>query len=66
MRSEGPVAKNQIANPEMIIPAPENVYKAEIEMVIYEIEKATTPTNHYNNIPKCTWADVGRYALDHR
>ena len=33
MGSEGPVAKNQIANPEMIIPAPENVYEAEIEMV---------------------------------
>ena len=38
----------------MIIPTPENVYKAEIEMVIYEIEKATAPTNHYNNIPKYT------------
>ena len=37
--SEGPVAKKQIANPEMIIPATENVNRAEIELVIDELEK---------------------------
>ena len=51
--SEGPVAKKQIANPEMIIPATENVNRAKIEMVIDEVGKSTARKIHYKNIPKC-------------
>ena len=42
---EGPVA-----NPEMIIPATENVNRTEIEAAIDEVEKSTARKNHCNNI----------------
>ena len=48
----------------MIIPATENVNRAEIEMVIDEVEKSTARKNYYN-IPKHIWIEVGRYALNH-
>ena len=40
--SDGPVAKKQIANSGIIIPATENINRVEIEMVIDEVEKSTT------------------------
>ena len=49
----------------MIIPATENVNRAETEMVIDEVEKSTARINHYNNIAKQIWIEVGRYALDY-
>ena len=49
----------------MIISETENINRAEIEMVIDEVEKSTVSTNHYNNIPKHIQTEVGRYALDH-
>ena len=64
-RSERPGAKTQIANPEMIIPANKNVNRAEIEVVIDEVEKSTTRKKHYNNISKQIRIVVGIYALDH-
>ena len=64
-RSEGPVGKKQIANPEMIIPATENVSSLENEMVIDEVEKSTAQKNHYNNVLKHTAVEIRRYALDH-
>ena len=50
--SEGPVTEKQIANPEMIILATKNFYRAEIEMVKDEVEKSTARKNYYNNITK--------------
>ena len=49
----------------MIIPPTENVNRAEIEMVINQIEKSTARKNHSNNIPKHIRIEVGKYALKH-
>ena len=49
----------------MIIPATENVNRAEIEMVIDEAEYSTAQKNHYNNIPRHIRIEVGSYALYH-
>ena len=50
--AEGPVAKKQITNPEIIIPATKKVNKTETEMVKDEVEKSTARKTHYSNIPK--------------
>ena len=62
--SDGPVAKRQIASPEMIIPPIENVNRAEIEMVIDVVKKPTARKNHHNSIPKHIGIEVGMYVLD--
>ena len=49
----------------MIISASENVNRAEIEMIIDEVEKSTAWENHYYNIPKHNRIEVRRNALDH-
>ena len=64
-QSEGAVAKKQVANPEMIIPATENVNRAEIEMAIDEVKKSTARKNFYNNIAKHIQIEVWRYTFDH-
>ena len=48
----------------MIIPATENVNRAEIETVTNEVGKLTALKNHYKNIPQHIRAEVGRYSLD--
>ena len=44
---EEPVAQKKIANPEMIIPATKKINRAELQMVIDEVEKSTARKNHY-------------------
>ena len=49
----------------MIISATENVNRAEIEVVIDEVEKSTARKNYHSNIPKSIRIEVRRYAVDH-
>ena len=55
--SEGTVAKKQIANPEMLIPATENLNKQKLKW-------PQMRQNHYN-IPKHIRIEVGKYGSDH-
>ena len=61
--SDGPAAKKRNPNPEIIASATEHGSKAEIEMVMDEVE---TARQSYNNIPKHIRMEVGKYALAHR
>ena len=49
--SDGPAAKKKNPNPEVIASATENVNRAEIEIVMDEVEKLSA-LQSYNNIPK--------------
>ena len=49
--SDGPAAKKKNPNPEVIASATENVNRAEIEIVLDEVEKLSA-LQSYNNIPK--------------
>ena len=62
--SDRPTAKKKNPNPEIIASATEHVNRAEIEMVMDEVEKSTTRQS-YNNIPKHIRMGVGKYALAH-
>ena len=62
--SDGPGAKKKNPNPEIIASATEHVNRAEIEMVMDEVEKSTSRQN-CNNIPKHIHMEVGKYALAH-
>ena len=48
--SDGPAAKKKNPNPEIIASATEHVNRAEIEMVMGEVEKPTVPQSY--NITK--------------
>ena len=60
--SDGPAAKKKNPNPEVFASATENVNRAEIEIVMDEVEKSTA-LQSYNNIPK--HMEIGKYALAH-
>ena len=62
--SDGPAAKKKNPNPEIIASATEHVNRAEIEMVMGEVEKPTVPQS-YNNITKHIRMEVGKYASAH-
>ena len=66
VRFEGPVTKKKPQKKSRNnYPPCENVNRAEIEIVIDEVEKLTARKNYYNIIPKHDWIKVGRYTLDH-
>ena len=60
--SDGPAAKKK--NPKIMASSTEHVNRAEIEMVMDEVEKSTARQS-YNNIPKHIRMEVGKYALAH-
>ena len=62
--SDGPTAKKKNPNPEIIAPATEHANRAEIEMVMNEVEKSTARQS-YSNIPKHIGMEVEKYALAH-
>ena len=62
--SDGPATKKKNPNPEIIALATEHVNRAEIEIVMDEIERSTARQS-YNNIPKHIRMEVGKYALAH-
>ena len=62
--SDGPAAKKKNPNPEIIASATEHVNRAEIEMVMDEVEKSAA-CQSYNNLPKHIRMEVGKYALAH-
>ena len=59
-----PAAKKKNLNTEIIASAAEHINRAEIEMVVDEVEKSTVHQS-YNNIPKHIRMDVEKYALVH-
>ena len=62
--SNGPAAKNKNPNPEIIASATEHVIRAEIEVVMDEIEKSTARQS-CNKIPKHIRMKAGKYGLAH-
>ena len=62
--SDGPTAKKEIPNPELIASATEHVNRVEIEVVMDEVEKSTA-LKSYNKIPQHVRMEVGKYALGH-
>ena len=59
--SDGPNSKKKNPNPEIIASTTEHVNRAEIEMVMDEVETSTA-LQSYNNIPKHIRMEVGEYA----
>ena len=63
--SDGPTAKkNKPSNPEIVASATDSVNRAEIQIVMDEVEKSTARQN-YNIVPKPVRIEVGKYALRH-
>ena len=62
--SDGPAAKKENPNPEISASATEHVSRAEIGMVMIEVEKSTA-CQSYNNIPEHIRMEVGKFALAH-
>ena len=59
-----PTATEKDLNPEIITSAIEHVNRAEIEMVVHEVETSTARQS-YNNIPKHIRMEVEKYTLAH-
>ena len=60
--SDGPATKTKKPNTEIIAFATEHVNRAEIELVMDEVEKSTARQS-YSNIPKHVRMEVGKHAL---
>ena len=62
--SDGTTAKKKNANPEISASTTEHVNRAEIGMVMIEVEKSTARQS-YNDIPEHICMEIGKYALVH-
>ena len=60
--SDGTTAKKKNANPEISASTTEHVNRAEIGMVMIEVEKSTARQS-YNDIPEHICMEIGKYAL---